>query len=536
MANRSLLQKASIALFILLGLFILLTFRQYGISNDEEVQHVYGRLLLDFYASGFTERTAFAYRNLYLYGGFFDLIAASIERLLQLPSDSIWLWDMRHLLSALFGFAGIVAVFKTARLLGGPRAAFLAALLLSITGAWSGAMFTHTKDIPFAACMAWALYYTALISQQLPRLPRALALKLGIAVGCALGLRIGAGFAVIYLVLMVLLATWLQAHDWQGRMRFLWTSAWSLMPAGIVAFVLMAVFWPWGVMSPANPLAAVKAFSHFTFNMLTIMDGEVMNIGSVPRAYLPAYLLVRLPEAFLMGLASLLIFSWCRLHHANRRAFLAWFSVVIAVAFPLAFILFDKPALYNGIRHFTFLLPPLAVLAGLGLSHAWERLADYRRVRLGLTALFAALCLMSAVTLARLHPYEYVYYNHLAGSLPKAEHEWEGDYWSSSLREAADQLEALVPGVNKDDPRGDYLVAVCAENIQGDAYLDDRFEITRDWEAADFYISTTNMNCDKVMQGKVIATVERMGTVLAVVKDRRGLNGPLRKPRPVPKP
>ena len=534
MSSHHPLHKASIALFAILGLFIFITFRQYGISNDEEVQHVYGRLLLDFYASGFADQAAFSYRNLYLYGGFFDLIAASIERVLNLEPASLWIWDIRHLLSALFGLAGIVAVYKTAKLLGGVRAAFLAALLLSITGTWSGAMFTHTKDVPFAACMAWALYYTTLISQQLPRFPRSLSIKLGIAVGCAVGLRIGAAFAVIYLLLMLALATYLQRGSLREKLAFVGLSVKSLIPSGIVAFLLMALFWPWGVMSPDNPLEAAKAFSHFTFNMLTIMDGEVMNIGNVPRDYLLAYLLVRLPEAFLLGLAGMLIFGWRHILKADRQRALAWFTVGIAVLFPLGFILLDKPALYNGIRHFTFLLPPLAIIGGLGLSFAWDGLEHMRKLRMALTALFVALCVLSAVTLARLHPYEYIYYNNLAGSLPEAEREWEADYWSSSLREAADLLEAQVPGVNKADPSADYLVAVCAESIQGDAYLDDRFEITRDWVAADFYISTTNMNCDKVLQGKVIGTVERMGTVLAVIKDRRELKGHHRQPRRVP--
>ncbi|MES2553210.1 MAG: hypothetical protein V4588_06045, partial [Pseudomonadota bacterium] len=97
-------RKATFLLLILLGAFIALSFHQYGISNDEEVQHVYGRLLLDFYGSGFADQAAFHYKNLYLYGGFFDLIAAGMEKLLP-----FWVWDMRHLLSALFGFAGIVA-------------------------------------------------------------------------------------------------------------------------------------------------------------------------------------------------------------------------------------------------------------------------------------------------------------------------------------------------------------------------------------------------------------------------------------------
>ena len=84
-------RRLTLVLFIALGVFIALTFRQHGISNDEEVQHTYGRLLLDFYTSGFADQDAFKYRNLYLYGGFFDLIAAVLER-----SVPIWVWDMRR--------------------------------------------------------------------------------------------------------------------------------------------------------------------------------------------------------------------------------------------------------------------------------------------------------------------------------------------------------------------------------------------------------------------------------------------------------
>lgn len=76
-----------------------------------------------------------------------------------------------------------------------------------------------------------------------------------------------------------------------------------------------------------------------------------------------------------------------------------------------------------------------------------------------------------------------------------------------------------------------YLVAVCAENIQGAAYLDQRFSITRNWDEADFYLSTTNMGCDDVMQGNIIGEVRRMGVVLAVIKDRRDLLQSQRKPR-----
>ena len=131
-------------------MFIALTFDQHGISNDEEVQRNYGHMLLDFYRSGFQDHSAFQYRDLYLYGGLFDLIAAALEPLVPIP-----VWDLRHLLTAMCGFGGIILTAQLARDLAGERAGFLAALALALTGAWSGAMFTHTKDIPFAAAMIY---------------------------------------------------------------------------------------------------------------------------------------------------------------------------------------------------------------------------------------------------------------------------------------------------------------------------------------------------------------------------------------------
>ena len=102
--------------------FALLSFRDYAISNDEEVQHRYGELILSYYASGFTDLSLFQYKNLYLYGGLFDIVAVLLGRVL--PAD---IFVIRHLLCALIGIGGIVATWATARLIAGPRAGALAA-------------------------------------------------------------------------------------------------------------------------------------------------------------------------------------------------------------------------------------------------------------------------------------------------------------------------------------------------------------------------------------------------------------------------
>lgn len=519
-------QQAAYGLLALVTLFILFTFTQYGLSNDEPVQHEYGRLLLDFYRSGFVDQDAFHYVNLYLYGGLFDLIAALLEKILPFN-----VWDIRHFLSAMFGLAGLVAVYKIATELAGARAGFLAILLLGLTGAWTGAMFTHTKDIPFATCMAWALYYTVLASERFPKIPRVIAVKLGVAIGCALGLRVGGGFAVIYLLLTLLYASLRADYKLKTAYQFFDEGFAYLLPIAVVAFVLMAIFWPWGVMSPSHPFEAIRAFSHFSFDMTTIVRGEVVNIGAVPSTYLLDYLSVRLPEAFLLGLLSFAVFGLVHLKVPlslfNPQKYVGYVAVVIAVVFPISFVLLTKPALYNGVRHFTFILPPLAVMAALGVEKFLLHFAPFKLMRRVTVLVFSLLCCMTLIKFVQFHPYEYVVYNQFAGKTAELSKKWETDYWSSGMRETALMLNQLALPA-KETP---YLVATCTDAAQGSAYLDKRFEVTRNWTLADFFMSTTQGGCDTAMQGKVIGEVKRLGLTLTVLKDRRHLEGEDRIPR-----
>ncbi|MBL8446266.1 MAG: glycosyltransferase family 39 protein [Zoogloeaceae bacterium] len=512
--------------FAALCLYIVLGWDQHGISNDEEVQHVYGRLLVDFYASGLRDHAAFTYKNLYLYGGFFDLVAAGLERALP---GSISVWDMRHLLSAAFGLAGLGAVWQLARTLGGERAGLFALLCLTLTGAWVGGMFTHTKDVPFATCMVWALYFTTRIVANLPRPPWRWRIGLGVAVGCALGLRVGAVFAVFYLGLALLVAT--AALGPRGdRWTYLGRSIISLVPSGLIALSLMGLFWPWSVMAAGNLIEAATAFSHFSFLLHTIVDGTVYLNGQVPRTYLLHYLAVRLPEILLLGLILLAVLAPFSRRDNRGKQSERWanlFPLLLAAGFPIAFTLATQPALYNGTRHFLFVVPPLAVLAGLG----WNRLADFGRAGALLAgAAVVGLVAFHTLTLARLHPFEYVAYNQLAGGLPGAQGKWETDYWGDTIRPAASRLTEYVARQGLAD-KGPWPVAVCAESIQAATFLGPEFEVTRDWRRADFFISPTHMNCDSALKGQIVATVERAGVTLAVVKDRRALVGDERTPR-----
>lgn len=500
--------------------WVALTFRQHGISNDEYVQHTYGQMLLDWYRSGFTDQDAFHYRNLYLYGGLFDIIAAALD-----PYIPIMIWDIRHLLSALFGLLGFYGVSRFGHLLGGQRLALLAMWMLLLTVSWSGTMFTHTKDVPFAACMLWALYATALVVRDMENVSGKAIVLLGFAVGGALGLRVGGAFAVIYLIVLVMLRGWLD-HRQNGYPIFsrLIRMVVVLLPAAVLAFVFMAMCWPWSVIDVDNLFEAAESFSHFDFNMQTIVNGVVYNIGDVPRSYLFQYLAVKLPEAALLGFASIpLLWLLCKrtVKTSDMPACMTMYTLLVGIGFPLFFVLEDQPALYNGVRHFTFLLPLLAILAAWAVLAVWQALAKNSVYQSLWAGVISGLMLVTLVDMIQLHPYEYVRLNRLAGDQVKQQFKWEDDYWSSAMRAATDQLlDMKLP-----ERKGPYWIGACVDTPQIEPYLDGRFSVTRRWSEADFYISTTNMHCHEVMKGKVIVNIQRQGMSLAVVKDRRMLQG-----------
>src|SRR6202050_3887225 len=236
---------AALVFVTLIGL-VAFTFGDYGISNDEEVQQRYGELIVRYYASGLTDQTVFHFRNLYLYGGLFDVVAVGLQKILPLDPYAV-----RHLLSGLTGIGGIAAVWATARSIGGPRAGLLAALALAVCGVWYGAMFNHTKDIPFAAAMMTATYLLLRIGRQLPRPNWRLIVLFGIACGCAVGLRVLGYFLISYAAAAVALrmpaasSVWKEPLDkWRAALGFAARCAVPFLVAFAIAYLIMIVAWP----------------------------------------------------------------------------------------------------------------------------------------------------------------------------------------------------------------------------------------------------------------------------------------------------
>src|SRR5580700_4028878 len=72
-----------------------LTFRDYGLGWDDYTHAEYGGLLLNLYASGFSDQRALSFVNLYAYGGGFDLASALAAKV-----SPFGLFETRRLMGA----------------------------------------------------------------------------------------------------------------------------------------------------------------------------------------------------------------------------------------------------------------------------------------------------------------------------------------------------------------------------------------------------------------------------------------------------
>jgi hypothetical protein len=517
---------AVVALLLTLVVLVLATYDDYAISNDEAVQQHYGELIIAYYRSGFTDRALFHYENLYLYGGLFDVLAVLVERALPFVEPYV----IRHILCALIGIAGIAGTAATARLVAGPRAAAIAAFALAVCGPWYGSMFNHTKDIPFAVAMIGATYFLIRAARDLPSPRWRDVAGFGLLLGAALGMRVLGLLMIGYAGLAILMhiSRWRDGPV-RDRLSYFAQSVIALAPGFLIGYVIMIAAWPWSALAPLNPVRGLLDFGQFNMQIETLLAGHVYSMGNVPRWYIPAYLLIKLPLLMLAGAATALIFTLWPSGSAARvgKRRLETALLVFIAVFPVICEVIDRGPADTGLRHFLFVVPAFAVLAGIGFDWLLSVLSRQRRIyAAGAAAAIVAALSWDASTLVRLHPYQYLFYNPLVGGLEGAQRRYVTDYWVNIMPEAVDDLEAYIATLAPTEPGRRYMVAVCGERLPFEKEAGPRLQWITDWDKADFFIAPTHMNCDRVLDGKVIARITRLGALIGVVKDHRALVQP----------
>jgi hypothetical protein len=513
-------------LLVVLAALMLGTVGDYAMTGDEGVQHRYARRLLRFYATWGTDRSAAADEDVSMYGGFFEIVAEA--------AAAVWPGDpyrARHVVNVLFALAGFAAAAGMGAHLGGGAGGLLSLLVLALTPPFYGHAFNNPKDIPFAATFAVAVSVVLAVSDRSPRLGWRDALAAGMAIGLTAAVRVAGialfGFALALWVAVALAKArggvdgeaWPRRHE-LARLAAAWL--------GVVAmgWAVMIALWPWAQAAPLrNPVRALGAFSRFWETMVVFYDGRYLPNGEVSRFYAPTWLALTLPELYLaaavMGVAALAAMVRRRPLSPSTRLRLVQSAWLAAVALlPVTWVVLRHTPLYDGVRHFLFVVPLLAVLAGVSVA-SFFRVFRRSRAAMAAGAVLAALAGLTLSDMVALHPYEALYFNRLfAGGLSRAVERYDTDYWGLTYKEGADWLLRRYAGAQCRDKirvAGNSILLQVAYYLRATEEERRLFAPVGLGDAPHFALVTTRFGDHRRTPGRLVHTVDRQGASLLYV-------------------
>jgi hypothetical protein len=443
---------------IIVGLFI---FRDYGYSWDEPLFYDYGNALGYAYSPSAWLSGHFDVRN--SYGSSGDDHKTRGPAYLLVSREPVYLFEVFgldqasawHLVNFLCFQLGVYFLYRLSMRWVKP----IAALATSAVFAWQpmlwGHAFINPKDLPF---LTFFLASVCLGFEMVDRLHQDGKPKLStvffpaIVLGMTTSIRVLGPLAGL-LVFIYFLVRFSRDGLREGRTWF------AFVLYGLIAVVTMFITWPYLWEKPiARFLDVFRYMSDNPTNLSVLFGGQVYRAGDLPRRYLPFMLVTTLTEPVWILFAIGIITSYWKLvkqntgrgtqggrngYRGDRSVFdssivsltlvLLWFLILVA------YVLIRQPAMYDGIRHFLFILPPVFVFIGFAFEAILDRNSNY-----WLRAVLFGLFLLPGVqAIVHLHPYEYTYYNSFIGGTNNAFRNYETDYWLTCYKDAVQELNSM---------------------------------------------------------------------------------------------
>jgi len=511
---------------------------QYGVAWDETVQDPYGRLALAWYSTfgsdtGFLT-TSSPETHVPEHGVIFEVVIAVGQSIFS-GADH---WYVRHLITALAGVAGIGAIALCGFHLGGYWVAFLAALGLWLYPRYYGAIYTNSKDIPATVTLLLVLWAALLLIQQWddktrPRSYLRNSVLLGALLGIAAAIRVNA--LIWYLILAVFLAGWWLTNGrkvWrERRMRVeLLKQVAAGSRIGVTSLIVMCVLWPYVLLNPlVNLPHAVAVISHFPWDGLVLYNGRFYPATRLPADYIFTWLIIG-SSLTLVALVALGLGVVSVTAARTRRMDPSQVLVLLSFVVPLLAMLALHSVVYDGLRQFLFLIPPLILLGAYGLaqsvrilSHAEQpKRGALRFAAGGLVALTILGYALDVREMLALSPFEYTYFSPLIGGIAGAQGRYETDYWATCSKQAAEWLAS-----HHQRYTSTASPSVHAEPVQDVAlhYLPTVFR--HDDAHPDFYIASTRFGFDQRFPTyPVVHRIAPHGVTMCVVKVNPTLASP----------
>ena len=333
-----------------------------------------------------------------------------------------------------------------------PYAALAAAALFAWQPLLWGHAFINPKDPPFLSFFVASICLGFEMVDQLTgdnRRKFSAVILPGIFLGITTSIRVLGPLAGLLVFIYFAYST-LANQNLRGS-----ASHWSaFILYGAIALLTMFITWPYLWESPLSRFIDVFRFMSDNPTTLSVLfGGEVYRAGDLPRRYMPFLLGTTFTEpVWILFFSGVIAGYWKLLRDRSSKRdsnlltaslTLSWFVILVF------YVLIRRPAMYDGIRHFLFIVPPVFIFSGFAI----EFIFDFLIARTATTVTYwlyamptLLIVLPGVIAIARLHPYEYTYYNSFIGGTANAFRKYETDYWLTCYKDAVEALNATTSG------------------------------------------------------------------------------------------
>ncbi len=511
---RHLLKKPIVLLLavtLVIGLFL---FKDYGLTWDEPLFYKYGDAL------------GYAYTPANWFSGQFDLnksygpsgddhknrgpgyllLAREPVYLIEkfnLDTPSAW-----HLINFVTFLLGVYFVFRICERLMHPWSALAASALFAFQPVLWGHAFINPKDMPFLVFLTGSVWLGFRMVDQLTDSPTdSRAQMLGHILLPAFFLGIATANRVLGPLAGLLVLAYFAAQR-PRRRAILW-----IVPYGFLSAMVTLAAWPYLWDATGRFLEAFQFMSANPTVLPVLFADQIYRAYDLPRRYLPFFLFFTLSE-FVWPLFVLGLLAALRKMLPDRRRLTQVLLLLVWFLLPFVYVILLRPPIYDGMRHFLFILPPVFVLTGF----AFEFLITKVQNRAVNVLIIAAILLPGIIGIARLHPYEYTYYNSFMGGTAGAFRHYETDYWLTCYKEAVQAFNHLETQPVKIyvHRQADVAQPYATDNV---SVLDERGAKSR-IASGDFILVNTRTNEDRQTfhDAPTLLTVGRAGATFCVIK------------------
>ena len=349
------------------------------------------------------------------------------------PRTLMLIWHAYTFLIFMAGVLGLYFVCKF--LMGGWAYGLLGSLFLYLSPRFFAEGHYNSKDM---VVMALVILLIAAAIKLIESRRFSSALIFAFVAAVATNMRVTAlfMFALLGLLYIVNLSV---KKEWNRKN--LWVGITAVLSFLLISYLITPAAWR----EPLGYIAYVigRSSNFAAWPGVVFFQGWVRR--PVPSSYIPTMIAVTTPILILALTLLGHITALADLFRGTKSKKLARETpyLLVCILFIWTFLLFAiirRPILYNSWRHLYFLYGPMLILAVGAVRFLVQRARG--KLRLVVVSAVALQLLLCAVLIGVSHPFQYVYFNPLAGRDPAQNYEF--DYWNVSqtqmLMKLADQL------------------------------------------------------------------------------------------------